>query len=99
MSLPLGESVNDDPIGQGGMLPEKKIKCPLSSSDLQEKKKVAYVKGNNNLAVPSTSSDDKTVNLNVENSQKGMEFKKRIKIQKGIKPKQADPVSSEVKLK
>jgi hypothetical protein len=97
-SLPLGESVDDNPIGQDGILPEKKIKRPLSSSDLPEEK-IAYVKGNNNLAILSRSSDVRAVNLNVENSQKGMEFKKINKIRKGVKPKQSDFVSSEVKLK
>jgi hypothetical protein len=97
--LPLGESVDDNPTGQDGMLPEKKIKRPLSSSDLLEEKKVFYVKGNNTLAILSESSDAKVTVLNVENSQKGMKFKKTFKIQKGIKSKQADPVSSKIQLK
>jgi hypothetical protein len=71
----------------------------LSSPDLPEEKKIAYVKGNNTLAILSASSDAGVAVLNVENPQKGLEFKKTFKIRKGVKSKQADPVSSGIQLK
>jgi hypothetical protein len=63
------------------------------------RKEGSLCKGNNNLVIPSKSLDVRTVNLNVENSQKGIEFKKTFKIWKGVKSKQADPVSSGIQIK
>jgi hypothetical protein len=92
--LPLGENVDNKPTGQDDTLPEKKIRYPLSSLDLPEEKKIAYVKENINPTFPSISLDLGTVNLNVENTQS----RKIIKIQKGIKSKQTISSPLEVKL-
>jgi hypothetical protein len=62
------------------MLLEMKIIQSPSSFDLLEEKKVAYVRGNNNLTIPSMSSDSGTSILNEGISQKGIKLKKTIKI-------------------
>jgi hypothetical protein len=80
---------------------KRKLNTLLLQLIYGEEKKVAYVRGNNNndLTIPSTSSDFDTSILNEGNSQKGIKIKKTIKIRKGGNSKQAIPVSSGVKTK
>jgi hypothetical protein len=82
--------VDDKPTGQNGMLPEMKIKRPLSPINLPEENKIAYVKGNNSMAIPSISSDNRAVIPTLSNIQKGIDLKKITKSQKGVRSKQLD---------